>query len=120
GLRCGRSRLWVPWPSDRPSPEAPMVHWPSEAVRCWPRDGERFATHRTRHFGARSMNENPGQYLLCQHRHSGAAIKQLLAGDGDGDVAALHEALTMLRVHIRLEEDVLFDPIAATGLEMAI
>jgi len=64
------------------------------------------------------MNENPRQHLTRQHRHIDAAIKQMLAGDSD--VATLHEALTMLRVHIRLEEEVLFDPIAAIGLEMPI
>jgi molybdate/tungstate transport system ATP-binding protein len=35
GLRCGRGRLWVSVPSDRPVPESVAVHLPIEAIRWW-------------------------------------------------------------------------------------
>jgi molybdate/tungstate transport system ATP-binding protein len=35
GVRCGQGRLWVSVPRDMPLPEAPAIHLPPEAVRCW-------------------------------------------------------------------------------------
>lgn len=38
GLRCGRERLWVSVPNDRPIPESVAVHLPAEAIRWWKRE----------------------------------------------------------------------------------
>lgn len=35
GLRCGRGRLWVSVPSDKPVLESVAVHLPIEAIRWW-------------------------------------------------------------------------------------
>jgi hypothetical protein len=60
----------------------------------------------------------PGQWLTRQHRDIDAAVKQIL--DGSSDLQPLHEALATLRLHVWIEEEILFDPVAATGLVMPI
>jgi molybdate/tungstate transport system ATP-binding protein len=35
GVRCGQGRLWVSVPRDMSVPEAPAIHLPPEAIRCW-------------------------------------------------------------------------------------
>lgn len=60
----------------------------------------------------------PARLLEQQHRRIDRGIKALF--DGSGSVAELAEALQLLRVHIHLEEAVLFPPLEQEGLTMPV
>ena len=60
----------------------------------------------------------PAQLLEDQHRRIDRGIKGIF--DGSGGLAELAEALQLLRLHIYLEEAVLFPPLEASGLTMPI
>lgn len=61
---------------------------------------------------------SPSQLLANQHREIDAGIQGILAGNGQ--VSGLVEALTLLRLHLYAEEQVLFPALAKTSAVMAI
>lgn len=60
----------------------------------------------------------PGQLLAIQHRHIDAGIKGVV--DGSGEPPALAESLVLLRLHLYIEEVLLFPPLAKSGLTMPV
>jgi iron-sulfur cluster repair protein YtfE (RIC family) len=60
----------------------------------------------------------PAQLLEDQHRRIDRGIKGIF--DGSGGLAELAEALQLLRLHIYLEEAVLFPPLEGEGLTMPV
>lgn len=60
----------------------------------------------------------PSQLLTKQHRRIDEGIQGVI--DGDGQHPALAESLTLLRLHIYVEEEFLFPPLAESGLTMPI
>lgn len=60
----------------------------------------------------------PGELLAEQHRTIDAGIQG--AVDGVGDLPALAASLAQLRVHLYIEEALLFPPLARAGLTMPV
>lgn len=60
----------------------------------------------------------PSQLLTAEHRQIDIGIKAV--ADGGGQVAALAEALALLRRHLYVEEAILFPPLVKTGLTMPV
>lgn len=65
------------------------------------------------------MAETPCSQLLAnQHRQIDAGIKGIV--DGGGDAAALAGSLALLRLHLYVEETILFPPLVKSGLTMPV
>ncbi len=62
--------------------------------------------------------ERLSQWLIRQHRQLDEALQQI--SDGAGDLMRLREGVDLLRLHLWVEEEVLFDAVARTGLTMPI
>ncbi|MBS0381045.1 MAG: hemerythrin domain-containing protein [Proteobacteria bacterium] len=60
----------------------------------------------------------PGALLAAQHRTIDAGIGG--AADGTGDLSALAASLAQLRLHLYVEETLLFPPLAKSGLTMPV
>lgn len=60
----------------------------------------------------------PGDYLEDQHHRIDDGIKPVV--DGAGDREALAKSLTLLRLHLYLEEAILFPVLEKTGLMMPV
>lgn len=60
----------------------------------------------------------PSQLLEVQHRRIDAGIKGIV--DGGGQLSALAESLALLRLHLYVEEELLFPPLARSGLTMPV
>ncbi|MDN5864847.1 MAG: hemerythrin domain-containing protein [Gammaproteobacteria bacterium] len=60
----------------------------------------------------------PGELLTRQHRKIDAGIQGLI--DGSGGRAKLAESLALLRLHLYVEEELLFQPLAKSGLTMPV
>lgn len=58
------------------------------------------------------------QVLAGQHRQIDAGIRAV--ADGAGEPAALAESLALLRLHLYVEEALLFPPLAESGLTMPV
>lgn len=62
--------------------------------------------------------ELPSALLGRQHRQIDAGVKGIV--DGDGNLAALGSSLKLLRLHVFVEEELLFPPLAQSGLAMPV
>lgn len=60
----------------------------------------------------------PSQLLEAQHRRIDEGIKPV--ADGTGGLSPLAESLAVLRLHLYLEEELLFPPLAKSGLAMPV
>ena len=60
----------------------------------------------------------PSQLLAIQHRRIDAGIKGVV--DGTGQLPALAESLALLRLHLYVEEGLLFPPLVNSGLGMPV
>lgn len=60
----------------------------------------------------------PGQYLENQHREIDKGIQPVV--EGAGDLAGLASSLALLRLHLYLEEEILFPVLEKNGLTMPI
>jgi iron-sulfur cluster repair protein YtfE (RIC family) len=58
------------------------------------------------------------QLLAYQHRQIDAGVKGIV--DGGGDAAALASSLALLRLHLHVEEVILFPPLVKSGLTMPV
>jgi hypothetical protein len=58
------------------------------------------------------------QLLANQHRQIDAGVKGIV--DGGGDAAALASSLALLRLHLHVEEVILFPPLVKSGLTMPV
>ena len=58
------------------------------------------------------------QLLANQHRQIDTGIKGIV--DGGGDAAALASSLALLRLHLYVEEAILFPPLVKSGLTMPV
>ena len=61
---------------------------------------------------------SPSQWLEVQHRQIDRGIEDML--DGSGTLEQLGRSLDLLRLHIYLEEVVLFPPLEQAGLTMPV
>lgn len=61
---------------------------------------------------------SPSQLLANQHQKIDAGLQGILTGNGQ--VSGLAEALTLLRLHLYVEEQILFPALAKTSAVMAI
>ncbi|MGH8117993.1 MAG: hemerythrin domain-containing protein [Rhodanobacteraceae bacterium] len=60
----------------------------------------------------------PSRVLAIQHRRIDEGVRGI--AEADGQVAALAEALELLRLHLYVEEQVLFPPLVKAGLAMPV
>lgn len=60
----------------------------------------------------------PSRILAIQHRRIDEGVHGIV--DADGDVAALGNAIDLLRLHLYIEEQVLFPPLVNAGLAMPV
>lgn len=61
---------------------------------------------------------SPSRLLTDEHRRIDVGVKAV--ADGGGTLAALAESLELLRLHIYVEEELLFPPLAKAGLTMPV
>lgn len=66
----------------------------------------------------RLNDELPSRWLTRQHRQLDELLQQALAGTGD--LARVRAGMDLLRLHLWVEEEILFGPVADTGLAMPI
>ncbi len=62
--------------------------------------------------------ELPSQLLTAQHRRIDEGVQGII--DGSGERAVFAEALVLLRLHLYVEEECLFPPLAKSGLTMPL
>ncbi|GAA3982596.1 hypothetical protein GCM10022279_02670 [Comamonas faecalis] len=61
---------------------------------------------------------SPSELLERQHRDIDAGIQAV--AEGGGDLRALGASLDLLRLHLYIEEDILFPPLERSGLTMPV
>lgn len=62
--------------------------------------------------------ERLSQWLIRQHRQLDEAMQQTL--QGAGELMRLRAGIDLLRLHLWVEEEILFDEVARTGLAMPV
>lgn len=64
------------------------------------------------------VTTQPGRILEDQHRRIDEGVKGII--DGSGPTVALARSLALLRLHLYVEEEILFPPLEASGLAMPV